>query len=214
MLTIDKKLWNYIEEHTSQTDELLYELYRETNVKVMNPRMLSGPYQGKFLEMISCLMNPVHVLEIGTYTGYSAICLAKGLSRDGKVHTIEKNDEVIGYAKKYFEKAGLSEKISIYIGEAGKIIPGLQYTYDLVYIDGEKEEYIDYYNLLFPKVRKGGIILADNVLWNGKVVDKKSTDIETEAIERFNNYIQQDGRAENFLLPIRDGLMMIRKVTD
>ena len=213
MLTIDDSIIGYILNHTTPEDKVLQELDRETHVKVLNPGMISGPLQGKILEMISRMIRPETILEIGTFTGYSAICLAKGLKKGGKVHTIDRNDELVEFSKKYFRKAGLENTIIQYTGEAKDIIPLLDFAFDLVYIDVDKEEYLDIYNLLFDKVIYGGYILADNVLWGGKVTGIcKPGDKDTRGIIRFNNFIKDDERVENAILPVRDGLMIIRKM--
>lgn len=208
------KLENYITDHTSAEQEVLRELNRETHVKVLFPRMMSGHLQGKFLQMVSWMIRPGRVLEIGTYTGYSAICLAGGLKEQGVVHTIEINPELEDIILKYVVKAGLSDKIQLHIGDAIDIIPDLDETFDLVFIDADKENYLNYYHLVFDKVREGGFILADNALWDGKVVEeKKRYDKETEGIIKFNDFVQNDDRVENVLLPVRDGIMIIRKTT-
>jgi predicted O-methyltransferase YrrM len=208
------KLENYITDHTSAEQEVLRELNRETHVKVLFPRMMSGHLQGKFLQMVSWMIRPGRVLEIGTYTGYSAICLAGGLKDQGVVHTIEINPELEDIILKYVVKAGLSDKIQLHIGDAIDIIPDLDETFDLVFIDADKENYLNYYHLVFDKVREGGFILADNALWDGKVVEeKKRYDKETEGIIKFNDFVQNDDRVENVLLPVRDGIMIIRKTT-
>ena len=210
---MDNKLENYITDHTSPESELLQKLNRETHVKILFPRMMSGHLQGKFLEMISWMIRPERVLEIGTYTGYSAICLASGLSENGLIHTIEVNQELEDFIKRYIKKAGLTGKINIHIGNALEIIPRLDETFDLVFIDADKENYLNYYNLVFEKVRKGGFILADNALWNGKVVESnKKPDKETEGIIEFNDFVRNDKRVENVLLPLRDGVMIVRKL--
>lgn len=202
----------YIQNHTTAEDEILAQLYRETHLRVLNPRMLSGPVQGKLLEIFSRMMNPLAILEIGTYTGYSAICLARGLAPGGVLHTIEVNPELDEIAGKYFKIAGLEKKIVRHTGDALHIIPSLEEIFDLVFIDAAKEHYPDYYSLVFDKVRTGGIILADNVLWDGKVVHQsKKPDKETAGIIAFNDMVQQDVRVENVMISDRDGLMIIRK---
>lgn len=209
---LNKKIENYIIAHTTPEDELLSLLNRETNLKVNNPRMLSGHLQGKFLEMISGMIKPKQILEIGTYTGYASICLAKGLEESGKLFTIEIEPEIFEFARIYIEKAGFSDRIEQLLGEAISILPELEGPFDLVFIDADKENYTNYYQLIIDKVNAGGIILADNALWDGKVVENVIyNDKETTAIQAFNQYIQNDGRVENMLLPLRDGIMMIRK---
>ena len=208
-----EKIEKYILDHTKEEDSLLAELNRETFLKVIQPRMLSGHLQGKFLEMISCMINPKAILEIGTYTGYSAICLAKGLSVDGILHTIEINPEFNIFSEKYFERSGLKYKIQQHTGSALDIIPQMDEVFDLVFIDADKENYLNYYKLVFDKVKTGGFILADNALWDGKVIkNPNQQDKETKGIDEFNKHIQKDKRVENMLLPLRDGIMMIRKL--
>ncbi len=203
----------YITDHTSPEDDLLKRLNRETHLKVLNPRMLSGHVQGRFLEMISKMIRPQRILEIGTYTGYSAICLAKGLAGNGILHTIEVNPELEEFAKRYFREAGLESQIIQHGGDALELIPQIDETFDLVFIDAAKESYLDYYHLIFDKVRKGGFILADNALWDGKVVDPNQVqDKETQGIMAFNDFIRKDDRVENLLLSLRDGIMIIRKL--
>lgn len=203
---------NYIEEHSEAEDPVLKELNRETNLKILRPRMLSGHIQGKILEQISKMINPKIILEIGTYTGYSAICLAKGLQENGILHTIEINDEIENFIKKYIQKAGLQKKIKLHIGDANKIVPSINDMIDLVFIDADKPQYIDYYNLVFDKVKKGGYIIADNVLWSNKVIKKiDKNDTQTKGIIDFNNYVHNDDRVENVIFPVRDGLMILRK---
>jgi predicted O-methyltransferase YrrM len=201
----------YVQNHSSEEMQVLQELSRETQAKVLRPRMLSGHIQGLFLQMISKLIRPERILEIGTYTGYSAICLAQGLNENGLLHTIDVNDELESIIRKYIDKAGLTNKISLHIGNALSIIPTLKETWDLVFIDADKENYLNYYHLVFNQVKPGGWIIADNVLWSGKVVDDNADDIETRAIRQFNEFIHADERVEHLLLPLRDGLMMIRK---
>jgi len=202
----------YILEHSDPEDSLLAELNRETNLKILRPRMLSGHLQGKILEMISKMIRPEKILEIGTYTGYSAICLAKGLSKDGELHTIEINDELEDFIRKYLQKAGLKNIVNLHIGNALKVIPNLKETFDLVFIDGDKRQYSAYYNTLFDYVKPGGFILADNVLWSGKVIELESPDDEyTKGIFAFNELITKDTRVEKVIIPLRDGLALIRK---
>lgn len=210
-MNLDGKIESYILNHIDKEDDILNELYRETCLKVLNPRMISGHLQGKILEFISKMINPNQILEIGTYTGYSAICLAKGLQLNGRLHTIEINDELNVYAKKYINKAGLADKIILYIGDALRIIPEINEKFDLVFIDGDKKHYIQYYNLVIEKVNKGGFIIADNVLWSGKVINPKEKDEYTTGIKEFNKLINDDDRVENVIFPIRDGISLIRK---
>ena len=206
-------IFDYAEKHTSSEDALLAELVRYTHLHVMHPRMLSGHIQGKLLEQISWMLRPQRILEIGTFTGYSALCLASGLSNDGLLHTIERNDELFDIASSFIQRSVHASQIKQHVGDALKIIPALEDTFDLVYIDGDKREYCDYYNAVFDKVRSGGFILADNVLWDGKVVETPMpTDAQTQGVIAFNQLIQADNRVENVLLPLRDGLLVIRKL--
>jgi caffeoyl-CoA O-methyltransferase len=205
-------LEQYLNDHSTQCDPLLEELYRETHIRFINPNMVSGHMQGLLLEMISKMIQPGSVLEIGTFTGYSAICLARGLKEGGKLVTVELNDELESFSHRYFERAGLSDRIEQITGRAQDIIPELNRMFDLVFIDGDKREYCDYFGLVKEKVRKGGFILADNVLWGGKALDKSSRDPQTRGIIEFNEMIKKEPGLENFILPFRDGLMIIRKL--
>lgn len=204
----------YAEAHTEAESDLLRTLSRETHAKVLMPRMLSGHMQGRFLAMISRLLRPRRILEIGTYTGYSALCLCEGLSADGKLITIDKNEELEALVRRYLNLAGYESRVDFRIGRAADIIPELDETFDLVFIDADKVNYATYYHLIFDKVRPGGIIIADNVLWSGKVVQQgsKKTDKETQALLDFNRMVQDDTRVRNVLLPIRDGLMIVEKI--
>lgn len=210
---IPPDLSRYAADHTSPEPEVLQQLNRETHAKILSPRMLSGHVQGRLLSLFSKMLQPQRVLEIGTYTGYSALCLAEGLAESGKVITIDVNEELESMSRSYAEKAGLAGKIDFRIGKAADIIPGLHETFDLVFIDADKAGYGLYYDLVFGKVRSGGLIIADNVLWSGKVVQPEATkkDKELRAILEFNRRVQEDNRVENLLLPVRDGLMVVRK---
>lgn len=209
---INPELENYIFNVIDPEDQLLYELNRETYVKTMHPRMVTGHWQGQILQMISTMIKPRSILEIGTFTGYSAICLSKGLAPGGHIHTIEVNDEITEIPAKYFKKAGLENVITLHVGDALDIIPTLDAEFDLVFIDGEKSEYIKYYNAVFDKVVPGGFILADNILWSGKVLKKvEKGDYYTQGILEFNVYLKNDSRVEKTILPLRDGTMLIRK---
>jgi len=213
MTELDPQLEKYILEHIDPDDSLLYELNRYTNLKVMHPRMLSGPLQGGILRMFSRMLRARRILEIGTFTGYSAICMAQGMVHDGCLHTIEINDELVEIPLQYFKKAGLSDKIILHVGDACEIIPSIPGFFDLVFLDGEKSEYLDYYHLVFDKVRPGGVILADNVLWSGKVLGKEeSNDYFTKGVKEFNDFIANDKRVEKVILPVRDGLMAVFKL--
>lgn len=207
-----KEFENYISEHIDPEDEILKELDRETHLKVLGSRMISGNIQGQVLSMFSKLIGPKYVLELGTFTGYSAICLSKGLQKNGKLITIEVDDELKTIAAKYFKKAGLEKQIEQMIGKALELIPQLTETFDLVFIDADKREYPAYYNLVFDKVRKGGYIIADNTLWSGKVLDSPAPDdFQTKGIEDFNALVKNDLRADKIILPLRDGMTVIRK---
>jgi predicted O-methyltransferase YrrM len=208
----DRELEQYILDHIDQEDELLTELNRLTHIQMIHPRMISGHLQGKILRMLSLMIRPKRTLEIGTFTGYSAICLAQGMTEEGHLHTIELNDEIVDIPLKYFEKFNLSNKITLHVGDAKKIIPTLAESFDLIFIDGEKSEYAEYYNLVFDKVVPGGFILADNILWSGKILEEEaSNDHFTKGIKVFNELIRNDLRVEKVILPIRDGLMILRK---
>jgi caffeoyl-CoA O-methyltransferase len=210
---IDPQLEEYIENHSSPETELMFELRRKTFLHTPFPRMLSGQVQGRFLEMISLMARPSRILEIGTFTGYSAICLAQGLTEDGQLHTLEAEAAYADIARQYFKKAGLLDKIVLHEGDALDIIPKLKETFDLVFIDAAKEHYPDYYELVFDKLRKGGFILADNALWDGRVLEgEDAKDPDTAGIIRFNEMVQNDERVENVLVSIRDGVMLIRKL--
>jgi len=204
----------YILNHISPEEDYLNELDRETHLKVLRSRMLSGHLQGQILRMISCMLRPKSILEIGTFTGYSAICLAQGLADGGYLHTIEIDDELETIAQKYFHKSGMGDRIIQHIGDAREIIPTIGKQFDLVFIDADKREYPDYYRLVFEFIPVGGFLLADNILWNGKVVEPESAQEEqTQGILEFNNLIQNDTRVRNVILPVRDGIMLVQKVS-
>ncbi len=206
---IAEEILEYCESHTTPETELLHRLNRETHLTQVYPRMVSGHLQGTFLRMISAMLNPERVLEIGTFTGYSAICLGTW-SRE--LHTIESNPELEPVIHRYIREAGLEEVIHLHIGDAMAIIPTLDKTWDLVYIDADKPNYLNYYRMVLPNVKQGGLILADNALWDGKVLDHGTRDKEARGIIEFNEFVQQDERVENVLLPLRDGIMMIKKL--
>jgi caffeoyl-CoA O-methyltransferase len=212
-MNIDSDIYDYAETFTTEESPILKKLNRDTHVNILFPRMLSGKLQGTLLKMISNMVSPERILEIGTFTGYSAICLAEGLSANGILHTIEINPELEDMQLKYFGEAGLTDKIKLHIGNALEIIPALNEIFDIVFIDADKENYLNYYNLVFNKVRKGGFILADNVLWDGKVLEVPArADTETKALQEFNQFVQNDNHVENLLLPFRDGISIIRKI--
>ena len=211
MQLVSNEIENYIERYSSKEDEVLAGLSRETHLKVQMPQMVSGNIQGQFLEMLSSLIQPKRILEIGTFTGYSAICLAKGLDEDGLLYTVDVNEELQPMCEKYFEQANLSNKIKHLIGDARKIIPTLNETFDLVFIDADKTNYTNYYDLVFDKVCIGGYIVSDNVLWSGKVIDDKK-DKDTTAIHQYNEKIAADTRVKSFILTLRDGLNIVQKL--
>jgi caffeoyl-CoA O-methyltransferase len=209
---ISEALSAYSESHSEKEPALLQELNRETHLKVMSPRMLSGHLQGRFLSFISKITRPEYILEIGTYTGYSALSFAEGLRDDGKLITIDTNEETNRVAKRYFERSPYSKQIELMQGDATKIIPQLNVTPDIVFIDADKRNYPAYFDLVIDKVRKGGLIIADNVLWSGKILmPEKEMDPDTKAIHEFNKKVSEDPRVTNLLLPVRDGLMMMIK---
>jgi caffeoyl-CoA O-methyltransferase len=209
----EKKFEEYVEKHTTAETSLMLEINRQTHLKTFYPNMLSGQIQGKFLEMVSRMIRPRRILEIGTFTGYSAIAFAAGLADDGKIITIDINDELRELVNDFVERSGYSDKIEIRIGDALQIIPTLDMEFDLVFIDADKEQYVDYYEMAMPKLKKGGFILADNVLWGGKVLEPDArSDKETLGIKAFNEHLRNDTRVEQVMLTIRDGLMLARKL--
>lgn len=210
---IDETLDNYVCAHTSPENALLAKLNRDTHVNVLQPRMLSGHFQGRVLSMLSHMVRPERILEIGTYTGYSALCLAEGLQETGKLITIDVNRQLEDFVRNYFAQSGCDARIDFRIANAIDLIPQLDEQFDIVFIDADKMNYINYYQLVFDKVKKGGYILADNVLWSGKVTgDYEKLDKDTRLLMDFNRLVQEDPRVENVLLPIRDGIMIARKL--
>ncbi len=208
---ISEPLQNYIDAHTQVEPQLLRALNRETWQKVMAPRMLSGHYQGRLLAMLSKLIKPKSILEIGTYTGYSALCLAEGLVTDGVLHTIDHNEELTLIQRKYFNNSSYKHQIISHLGDALIIIESLNLKFDLAFIDADKVNYLNYYNAIIPKMNPGGLILSDNVLWSGKVLQQADAkDKDTKALQIYNKMINEDPRVENILLPIRDGLTLTR----
>ena len=206
------KIDQYVEQHSENEPELLQQLNRETHLKILQPRMLSGAYQGRVLSMISKLVNPKHILEIGTYTGYSALCLAEGMQPNGELHTIDINEELYDFQRKYFDKSLYGNQIHQHLGNALEIIPRLNKTFDLVFIDADKENYPNYFEIIMDKLNPGGIILSDNVLWSGKVIEPvKEDDLDTKALIEYNAHLKEDCRIETIILPIRDGLTISRK---
>lgn len=209
---ISKELDDYVCAHTSEEPKLLYELNRETNINVLRPRMLSGHFQGRLLSMLSKMIQPKDVLEIGTYTGYSALCFAEGLAMDGHIITIDRNEELEELVNEFVKRSEFKDQIKCIIGDAMTIIPELKRKFDLVFIDADKANYINYYHMVFDKVRSGGYIIVDNVLWSGKVIEEVAEeDIDTKVLIELNDLIHKDNRVEEVLLPIRDGLLIVRK---
>lgn len=208
---IDENILRYAEAHTVTESDLLYKINRETHLSVLKPRMLSGHMQGRVLAMISKMIQPDLILEIGTYTGYSALCLAEGLSSKGQLITIDINEELEDRVRGYFRESEFNDKIDYRIGDAKEIIPVLEGPLDLVFIDADKAGYASYYDLVIDKLSVGGFILADNVLWSGKVLDEKP-DKDTRSILEFNKKVCEDSRVEHILMPIRDGIMVLRKI--
>ncbi len=210
---LPKKIDNYVVSHTEDEPQLLQELNHETWQKVMVPRMLSGHFQGRVLSMISKLIYPKNILEIGTYTGYSALCLAEGMQKNGTLHTIDKNEELANFQKKYFDKSSYKNQIKQYLGKALDIIPTIDKKFDLVFIDADKNNYSNYFHAIIGKMNKGGVILSDNVLWSGKVIEEiQPNDVDTPALIAYNKLLKNDARVETVLLPVRDGLTISRVV--
>ena len=208
---LDHNLETYVAEHSEQEPELLQELARETHLKILQPRMLSGAYQGRLLALLSKLIAPKNILEIGTYTGYSALCLAEGLQADGQIDTIDINEELTDMQRKYFDVSGYGKHIVQHLGNAAEIIPAIEGTFDFVFIDADKEQYPLYFDLIVDRVRSGGLIIADNVLWSGKVLEP-ATDEATESLQSFNKKVAKDSRVETVILAVRDGLTLLRKI--
>lgn len=214
MYFLPEKLDDYIVAHSETEPELLQQLTRETYQKILQPIMLSGPYQGRVLSMISKLINPKSILELGTFTGYSTLCLAEGLQKEGIIHTVDINEELEDFQRKYFDKSGFGKQIIQHIGNALEIIPKIDSTFDLVFIDADKPNYSKYFHLIIDKLNTGGIILSDNVLWHGKVIEKLNPkDESTKAVLGYNTLLKNDARIETVVLPIRDGLTISRKIS-
>lgn len=209
---LPKEIEEYAELFTKQESELLQALNRHTQTQVLRPRMISGFLQGRVLSMFSKIHKPKFILEIGTYTGYSALCLAEGLAPEGELHSIDINDELRPVQEEFINQSEYSNQIHLHIGNALEVIPKLSYTWDMVFIDADKENYAQYYQMVLPCMQKGGLIIADNVLWSGKVVDEeeRTKDMETRELHAFNTMVMQDPRVENVLMPVRDGLMIAR----
>lgn len=210
---MERAVYDYCEKHSTALEETLYELQRETHLKTLAPQMLSGHLVGQFLTSIARMKNVKRALEIGTFTGFSALCIAKGLSEGGKLITLEANPENGHIARKYFKKAGFQDRIDLRYGDALKLIPELEGPFDMVFIDANKREYLDYYKAVFPLVATRGVILADNVLWDRKVLNPEG-DLDAEAVHAFNEYVIADPRVETLMLPVRDGISMITKIRD
>ena len=209
----NKEIYNYIDNHSSDESDILYELRRETELKCLNPIMLSGKIQGNFLAIISKLIKPFNVLEIGTYTGYSTLCIAKGLNPGGMIHTIDKNEELLQIQNKYFEKSGLRNQIKQYTGDALAIIPKLKFDFDMVFLDADKENYVKYLELILPILKPGGVLLTDNVLWHGKILESsENQDRVTRLIDNFNKKIVEDKSLKTLMLPLRDGISLTLKL--
>lgn len=203
----------YSEQHTSVEDDVLYAINRSVHLNTSNPRMSSGPYQGRFLQIISQICRPKVAVEVGVFAGYASICIARGLAENGVLHAIEIDDEFEPLIQKHLEQAKVMDKVQLHIGDAKEVIPTLEDEIDLVYLDADKISYREYYEMLLPKMRRGGVMLVDNILWNGKVLFEQPVgDKETKVLQQLNDFIQSDSRVENILLPIRDGLMMVRKL--
>ena len=208
---LSQDLEDYIEQHSENEPELLSKLNKETYQKILLPRMCSGHFQGRVLSMLSKLIRPLNILEIGTFTGYAALCLCEGMQENGELHTIDIKEELVDFQRKYFDLSGFGNRIHQHLGEAVTIIPTLDLKFDLVFIDADKENYIKYYNLILPKMNKGGFILSDNVLWSGKVVEPlQKNDLSTAILLEYNLLLKNDPRVETVLLPIRDGLTVSR----
>ncbi|MDO8365145.1 MAG: O-methyltransferase [Saprospiraceae bacterium] len=203
--------FDYCLAHSSQLNGVLHDLERETHLRTLSPQMLSGEYQGQLLRFLSLMLRPRRVLEIGAFTGYTAICMAEGLVQDGALHTIEANEELGWLIHKYIQRAGMEHKIVLHLGDAAEVVPTLDEVFDLVFLDAGKLDYPLHYEMALAKMRSGGFLLADNVLWDGKVASGNDRDETAVALRAFNDFVQQDKRVENLLLPLRDGLMMVRK---
>ncbi|MEP1488693.1 MAG: O-methyltransferase [Algibacter sp.] len=212
MYFLPEKLDDYVVNHSENEPDLLHQLTRETYQKILQPIMLSGPYQGRVLSMISKLKQPKRILELGTFTGYATLCLAEGLEKDGEIHTIDVNEELVDFQRKYFDKSEYGHQIHQHLGSAIDVLPKLDKTFDLVFIDADKPNYVNYFHLIIDKLNTGGIIISDNVLWHGKVIEELDPkDNSTKAVLDYNTLLKEDPRIESVVLPIRDGLTISRK---
>ena len=209
---INKDILDYVELNSQQEPTLLKELNKETHLKILNPRMLCSSYQGRVLSIISKIIKPKKVLEIGTYTGYSALCIAEGLDKNGIIHTIDINEELKEIQNKYFKKSGFENQIHQHIGNAIEIIPKINECFDFVYLDADKENYDKYFDLVIDKIVSGGVLISDNVLWSGKVLNNKNKDLITQKLIEFNQLVKKDKRLDTIILPIRDGISVSRKI--
>ena len=209
---ISEKIAEYLSQNSDKEPEILSKLNKETHQKILQPRMLSGHIQGRFLSLISKIKSPLHILEIGTYTGYGTLCLAEGLATNGKIFTIDRNEELINIQNKYFEESGNRDKIIQLTGNAVDILMGLDENFDLIFIDADKENYIKYFEIVSKKLNPNGIIISDNVLWSGKVVEESDNDQETDTLKKFNKLLSKDERFETIILPLRDGLSISRLI--
>ena len=209
---ISEKLAEYLSQNSDKEPEILSKLNKETHQKILQPRMLSGHIQGRFLSLISKIKSPLHILEIGTYTGYGTLCLAEGLATNGKIFTIDKNEELINIQNKYFEESGNRDRIVQLTGNAIDILINLDENFDLIFIDADKENYIKYFEIVSEKLNPNGIIISDNVLWSGKVVEESDGDQETNTLKKFNSLLSKDERFETIILPLRDGLSISRLI--
>lgn len=211
---ISNALYDYVVAHSQEEPQLLAELSRQTHLKVLQPRMLSGPLQGRFLSILSKLIQPKKILEVGTFTGYATLCLAEGLAKEGQIDTLDKNEELLDFQRSFFDRSPWGKQIHQHCGDALELIPTLEGDYDLVFLDADKKNYLNYLELLLPKIKQGGLLLSDNVLWSGKVVEEtKKKDEDTKVLKTFNRHIAEHPELETVLLPLRDGLTLSRKIS-
>lgn len=211
---ISNALYDYVVAHSQEEPQLLTELSRQTHLKVLQPRMLSGPLQGRFLSILSKLIQPKKILEVGTFTGYATLCLAEGLAKEGQIDTLDKNEELLVFQRSFFDRSPWGKQIYQYCGDALELIPTLEGDYDLVFLDADKKNYLNYLELLLPKIKPGGLLLSDNVLWSGKVVEEtQKKDEDTKVLKTFNRLIAEHPELETVLLPLRDGLTLSRKIS-